>query len=485
MWSHDNAACEVCECSSLIKSGCKVSEQCCSTFHCDSEKENSRQSLSHSLMKNESDLSLYSNSSLDRLSCGSPNHCLYQRRPLEDHDQNSQDSGYGAGYIGEGKKFYQFAKSLGVTPRQDCSPVKTCSLSFESMDSMDDDFLEFTDLQASIDQNVQLPTDFSTLTDGPFNTGVNSKEISPQLHSLHRPAFRRAISFEVSSPQTPIPNRVRSCLFKKDDGDFRSFKRPEPPNETRSHIQSKRSKVEARTYSVSEFEQSLVVLDRPSFRRSVSASEESIKYALHRSSTEPDLIGDFSKSFCLPLTSGRHQDLISITPSTLAVLMRGGYQNMVSSYKVIDCRYPYEFNGGHIEGATNLYTKEQVLERLLDAQSHLDANLETCNRNILVFHCEFSSERGPNLYRFLRKSDRLRNSDVYPALYYPEVYLLEGGYKSFFEQYSELCVPDSYLPMLDPNYSNDLKHFRAKSRTWNGDRLRFGHRGSFKRLGFS
>ena len=48
-------------------------------------------------------------------------------------------------------------------------------------------------------------------------------------------------------------------------------------------------------------------------------------------------------------------------------------------------------------------------------------------RTILVFHCEFSSERGPRQLRYLRACDRTRNP--YPKLHYPEIYLLYGGYK--------------------------------------------------------
>ena len=56
-------------------------------------------------------------------------------------------------------------------------------------------------------------------------------------------------------------------------------------------------------------------------------------------------------------------------------------------------------------------------------------------RVIIIFHCEFSSERGPSLLRFLRNQDREINQDIYPYLHYPELYLLEGGYKSFYENF--------------------------------------------------
>jgi len=60
----------------------------------------------------------------------------------------------------------------------------------------------------------------------------------------------------------------------------------------------------------------------------------------------------------------------------------------------------------------------------------------------------------------------------YPQLYYPELYLLDGGYKSFYEQFADLCLPRGYMPMLHTDHKDDLKHFRAKSLTWSNDRTR-------------
>lgn len=65
-------------------------------------------------------------------------------------------------------------------------------------------------------------------------------------------------------------------------------------------------------------------------------------------------------------------------------------------------RYPYEFEGGHIRGAKNFYTKEQIMKEFVNSKDGVNkADSSDQNgankRNILIFHCEFSSERGPNL----------------------------------------------------------------------------------------
>lgn len=66
--------------------------------------------------------------------------------------------------------------------------------------------------------------------------------------------------------------------------------------------------------------------------------------------------------------------------------------------------------------------------------------------------------------------DRTRNNDAYPALHYPEMYILEGGYKNFFEQFPKLCVPEDYKPMLHPEHASDLRFFRSKSKSFNSSK---------------
>lgn len=59
-------------------------------------------------------------------------------------------------------------------------------------------------------------------------------------------------------------------------------------------------------------------IPRPRFHRSHSETEVMIKSALSRAELHPDLIGDFSKPYCLPLLStSKHPDLKAITPHTV------------------------------------------------------------------------------------------------------------------------------------------------------------------------
>ncbi|XP_030747369.1 M-phase inducer phosphatase-like [Sitophilus oryzae] len=187
--------------------------------------------------------------------------------------------------------------------------------------------------------------------------------------------------------------------------------------------------------------------------------EEKVKEAVEKSESDSDLIGDFSKPYILPLITGSHPDLKSISSLTMSNVIRGKYTPMLNSFLIIDCRYPYEYNGGHIEGAINIYTQEQCLKLL-----HKPVK-QAGGRHILIFHCEFSMERGPSMSRLLRKEDRLMNSSNYPNLVYPEIYILEGGYKTFFHSFPELCVPKNYKQMLHPDHADDFRYFRKKSKS--------------------
>eukprot|EP00834_Sanchytrium_tribonematis_P004789 NODE_254_length_11700_cov_0.671580.p13 type:complete len:119 gc:universal NODE_254_length_11700_cov_0.671580:5155-4799(-) len=56
---------------------------------------------------------------------------------------------------------------------------------------------------------------------------------------------------------------------------------------------------------------------------------------------------------------------------------------------LFDCRYPYEYEVGHIPHAKNCHNPEEMLSFLFD---------QTRYSRKIIFHCEFSSKRGPDMY---------------------------------------------------------------------------------------
>ncbi|KAK2809671.1 hypothetical protein Q5P01_000499 [Channa striata] len=92
------------------------------------------------------------------------------------------------------------------------------------------------------------------------------------------------------------------------------------------------------------------------------------------------------------------------------------------------------------QGALNLHQEDRVEEFLLKTPI-IPSRPE--KRVILIFHCEFSSERGPRMCLFGKERDRALND--YPKLYYPELYILKGGY-NIFPHFQSHCEPQSYRP---------------------------------------
>lgn len=54
-------------------------------------------------------------------------------------------------------------------------------------------------------------------------------------------------------------------------------------------------------------------------------------------------------------------------------------------------RFEYEYAGGHIQGAINLPREDRVVSHFFDQNNQCLFPPDT----IIVFHCEFSSQRGP------------------------------------------------------------------------------------------
>lgn len=151
-----------------------------------------------------------------------------------------------------------------------------------------------------------------------------------------------------------------------------------------------------------------------------------------------------------------------ITVGTLRRLLTGEFRDKIDHFVIFDCRYYYEYDGGHIEGALNICRK-------VDFQSVFKANRHLSKRVALIFHCEYSKDRAPRLASFFRNFDREQNK--YPHLTFPNIYVVEGGYKRFYEESVKLhprspsfCTPNNYISMWDERWKDENKRCTYKFR---------------------
>ncbi|XP_050981911.1 M-phase inducer phosphatase 2 [Labeo rohita] len=305
-------------------------------------------------------------------------------------------------------------------------------------DDDDDGFLEGLD---DVENDSEVPLGMDSLLTAPLVAKQSTdSNYSPVVRCRPRGLFR--------SPSMPNPvGRV-------------PLKRPERPLDENTPVRVKRRRSLAGT-QVAPTEQEDVMPHQ--VQRSKSFNHAQIERMLD--SDPSNVIGDFTKAPALPTVEGKHQELKYITPEVMVKAMNGQYSDLVERLFVIDCRYPYEYEGGHIKGALNLHQEDQIEDYFLKHPV-----LPECpeKRVLLVFHCEFSSERGPRMCRYVRQRDRFLNE--YPNLHYPELYILKGGYKDFFPLHKSVCEPQAYRPMHHEDFKEDLRKFRLKSRTWAGER---------------
>jgi len=149
----------------------------------------------------------------------------------------------------------------------------------------------------------------------------------------------------------------------------------------------------------------------------------------------------------LPVTPDSRQsrpDLRRVSCSIVAAVIEGQYPD-VDPF-VFDCRYGYEYHGGHIRGAIHALSLEDV-EAVVFSQGQLALS----SRAALIFHCEFSQERAPNMIARLRRSAREHR------VLLPQMYIMKGGYHEFFGKRPDLCEPQFYVPMHSASHSAELE----------------------------
>uniref|UniRef100_A0A9L0JHT7 protein-tyrosine-phosphatase n=1 Tax=Equus asinus TaxID=9793 RepID=A0A9L0JHT7_EQUAS len=292
---------------------------------------------------------------------------------------------------------------------EELSPLARCCFSLtptKGATEEDDGFVDI--LESDLKDEDAVPPGMESLISAPLvKTSEKEEEQDLIMHSKCQRLFR--------SPSMPC-SVIRPIL-----------KRLERPQDRDLPIQNKRR----RSVTPSE-EQREAEEPKARVLRSKSLCHDEIENILD--SDHRELIGDYSKAFLLQTVDGKHQDLKYISPETTAVNL------------------PLE------RDAETFLLQSPITPHSLD------------KRIILIFHCEFSSERGPRMCRFIRERDRAAND--YPSLYYPEMYILKGGYKEFFPQHPTFCEPQDYRPMNHEAFKDELKTFRLKTRSWAGERSR-------------
>ena len=143
-----------------------------------------------------------------------------------------------------------------------------------------------------------------------------------------------------------------------------------------------------------------------------------------------------------------------ITQDTMIDILESKYSSNYERVMVIDCRFEYEYSGGHITDAVNFNDKQQLASDLFGDSA--------CSNTLLILHCEYSVHRAPLTAKFIRGHDRTVNAAQYPRLTYPEMYILDGGYSKFFAQHPSRCFPQNYVEMNDQRHEMACERGMAK-----------------------
>ncbi|CAL6041959.1 Rhodanese-like_domain-containing protein [Hexamita inflata] len=127
-----------------------------------------------------------------------------------------------------------------------------------------------------------------------------------------------------------------------------------------------------------------------------------------------------------------------IQPSSISSFI--AQSNMASRQtrlELVDCRWPYEFAGGSIQGSRNVCSG-------LDLQS-LVLNRELDDSVSVVFYCEYSQVRSVKLAKLFARLCPNR-----------EYFVLDGGYHAFFGQFPHLTTTGRYVAERDDELLSDL-----------------------------
>eukprot|EP00045_Choanoeca_perplexa_P018065 m.276723 g.276723 ORF g.276723 m.276723 type:complete len:557 (-) comp17701_c0_seq2:2747-4417(-) len=140
-----------------------------------------------------------------------------------------------------------------------------------------------------------------------------------------------------------------------------------------------------------------------------------------------------------------------ISGQTLADLIDGKYNDHFDQHVILDCRFAFEYSGGSISGALNVWLREHLISTLFGDPI---VEISEGKRVAVIFHCEFSAHRGPLQYHFARLVDE-EISRSSPHRIFPQMYILEGGYREFHRDFPQYCR--DYVTMDNKLFKAQLK----------------------------
>ena len=105
---------------------------------------------------------------------------------------------------------------------------------------------------------------------------------------------------------------------------------------------------------------------------------------------DPSPRADPGENSYLPCFNVKDDPLRRIDRATLCKVMDGQYVEHYDEYTIVDCRFEYEYQGGHISGAVNVNSIDILEEKFFSEPAE--------NRQLIIFHCEYSAHRAPRMY---------------------------------------------------------------------------------------
>lgn len=112
--------------------------------------------------------------------------------------------------------------------------------------------------------------------------------------------------------------------------------------------------------------------------------------SLVKLATDPISKVDLGENSYLPCFTVKDDPLRRINKATLCEIMDGSYEKHYDDFIIVDCRFEYEYEGGHIFGAVNVNSIDTLEDKFFSEPKE--------TRQLIIFHCEYSAHRAPRMY---------------------------------------------------------------------------------------